>query len=103
MKDRRRLKDDPLNANLHFVDDEKRRWPKKRSYSEYVANAQEAKLTGLPVNGVLGVWPLGILPYAEYIHWIVDVVHTDNNVVENSLNSLRPSYGGSKTTSKKTR
>ena len=42
----------------------------------------------------IGKWPLHILPYVRCIHWSVDYVHTMNNVVVDSLNSLRPSQSG---------
>jgi len=96
MNDPRRKRD--YNNTLHFAKDETSPWPKKRTYAEYLRNANEAELKGKPINGVLGKWPLHILPYAELIHWSVDYVHTMNNVVTDSLNSLRPSQSGGKAT-----
>jgi hypothetical protein len=45
-------------------------------------------------KGVKGLWTLDILPYAALIHWTTDMMHTFNNVIRDSLNSLRPSYSG---------
>ena len=96
MNDPRRNMD--YKNTLHFVDDKRRPWPKKRTYAEYMENANEAEESGKPVNGVHGRWPLHILPYAQCIHWSVDYMHTMNNVVTDSLNSLRPSHTSGKAT-----
>jgi hypothetical protein len=42
------------------------------------------------VRGVYGLWPLDILPYVEHIHVGVDYMHTANNVISDSLDSVRP-------------
>jgi hypothetical protein len=102
-KDPRRLRESDINIkhNMHFVDDEKGKLPKKRSYEEYRKNGQAAEARGEAVEGVLGVWSLDILPYADLTHWTIDYVHTMNNVTTDSVNSMRPTYGGSNSKSKK--
>ena len=48
------------------------------------------------MDGVKGVWPLWILPYARLIHWTYDLMHTLNNVITDSNKSIRPTNSGNK-------
>jgi hypothetical protein len=84
------------------------RYTTHRSYAQYLAAGTEAegnrkkrkKINAtkeeekLPehVNGVKGLWVLNVLPYAALIHWTVDMMHTFNNVVHNTIDSMRPTY-----------
>ena len=68
--------------------------PRKRSYQKYICDGTEAERTGKSVNGVKGVWVLHCLPYAKDIHWTVDMMHTFANVIQDTLNSMRPSNSG---------
>ena len=94
--DPRREKDSEHNQenDLHYTDDDYNAHPKNRSYEEYVKNAREAERTGLPVDGVKGLWSLAILVYAHLIHWTMDMMHTFNNVITDITKSLRPTNSG---------
>ena len=80
---------------LQYHEVEKRTVPKRRSYDTYVTNGKEAERTGKPCEGVKGVWVLDCLPYAKHIHWTVDLMHTFANVIQDTLNSMRPTNSGS--------
>lgn len=107
LNDSRRKKDSTRNTqqNLHFGFDEKKGVPRKRTYAEYkesAAIAEEAN-RGRPVHavqqqhrGVKKLWVLDILPYAEHIHWTVDMMHCFQNVIKDMNNSLRPTSSGDK-------
>ena len=82
----------------------------RRSYEDYIAHAEVAKEQvrrrtahdatpddkKLPdhYKGVRGVWNFVILPYGHLIHLTMDMMHTLNNVIRDTLDSLRPSHAG---------
>ena len=92
--DPRRIRKHKCNKYMHYSTSEEGKYPKKRKYQDYVQSGEIAEVTGVAVDGVKGVWPLHILPYAYLIHWTYDLMHTLNNVVNDSNNSLRPTNSG---------
>ena len=80
---------------MQYSDEEFRPPPRLRSYDEYIRAGREAEERNKDVDGVKGVWVLHRLPYAEYIHWTVDMMHSMANVIQDTLNSMRPTNSGS--------
>ena len=92
-----------MDAGLQFAFDETRLPPRKRNYAEYVYNARTAanfQRSGRVSDksyaheGVKSLWSLHILPYAHFIHWTVDMMHSMNNVIQDCIKSLRPNFSG---------
>lgn len=91
---------------LQFAFDDRRGPPVKRTYTDYVTYAriaQDRQNNGLArdkdfaFRGVKKKWPLHVLPYADKIHWTMDMMHTLNNVVTDMLKSIRPTFTGDTT------
>lgn len=94
--DSRRKRNHKCNKFMHHFSNEEGKYPKKRKYRDYIKYGEMAERTGKAVHGVKGIWPLHLLPYAALIHWTYDLMHTLNNVVNDSNNSLRPTNSGNK-------
>jgi len=93
-------------VQLNYSFDEDRPPNKRRTYAEYEAAGAEAihnkamkmqpdataedKALKDHVEGVYGLWCLAALPYANLIHWTVDMMHSFANIIQDTLNSLRP-------------
>jgi hypothetical protein len=65
--------------------------PLPKLYQNYRQNGFLAAATGKIVDGVKGLWTLDHLPYAKYIHWVVDPMHCFGNIIKDSVKVLRPS------------
>ena len=104
MQDKIRNKNSAKNTskNFQFSFDEKRNVPRKRSYEEYKDYAAQSVIetrgrqTKVAVCGVKELWAFDVLPYANSIHWTVDMMHVFNNVICDMINSCRPTNSGSK-------
>jgi hypothetical protein len=84
------------SGQLHFGFRETRNKPRKRSYDQYVANGTVAIQNKAPCNGVKGIWKFHSLSYASDIAWTVDAMHAHNNVVCDTIATMRPTNGGDK-------
>jgi hypothetical protein len=94
------------SITLQWAFDEVRPPPQRRTYVEYVDSAAEAaenvrkknapratteeKKLPAHIRGVYAMWCLFILPYADLIHWTVDMMHSFSNVIKDLIDSLRP-------------
>jgi len=98
---RRNCSRNGLDAVLHYSFDETRSTPKKRTYDEYIASADIAeqhnygrKDKSFNHEGVKKRFCFTILPYGRHIHKTVDCMHCFNNVIRDTIGSLRPSQSG---------
>lgn len=80
---------------MEFLNSEKCNPPELKTYGLYRSNGTEAERTGKVTNGVHGIWTFDRLPYAAEILLVTDVMHTFGNVIEDFLDSMRPTQSGS--------
>ena len=88
-----RKKSSAANDPYQFATDDDSPPALMRTYEEYDHNGKMGS-ERQPCDGVKGLWCLHILPYVHLIRNKVDKMHTDNNTVTDTLDSLRPTQSG---------
>ena len=97
-------------VGYEYCGNEERDRPTFREYETYRKNGLKAKKLNenelrrriglnintnfqhLHVDGVYGLWCLDVLPYAKFIHWTVDFMHSASNVCGDIIDSIRPTH-----------
>lgn len=78
-----------LFQRLQYPIQETKLDPENRTYEEYKRNGLHAMRHNMVVDGVKGLWKLDVLPYAEYILWVCDSMHTFCNVIRDAMSIFK--------------
>ena len=74
-----------LESNVHTK-------PKVRTYAEYIHRGKLVENEEVPAKdvGINGIWYFNILPYSHLLHPTKDIMHSSNNIIEDSCRLMKP-------------